>query len=94
MDEKCSFIDGSQRVTLVIAFAFPFWKGGGNLRMKFRLSVTAVWELVGGGDIRTLTAVIKFIWTFCTLRQRGHQNIALTHSSFLAPESPSKTFAT
>ena len=37
MDKKCSFIDGSQRVTLVIAFAFPFWKGGGNLRMKFRL---------------------------------------------------------
>ena len=48
-------------------FGSKFWRFNGNLQMIFCQSVSAVWALstlIGGGDTWTLTAIIKFIWTF------------------------------
>ena len=82
----CSFIGGSQRVSLVVAFAilppkFYLW-------MIFCLSINVVWvsKLIGSGDTRTLTAVIGFIWTFCTQRRRGAKTL-LWHPRILSGPS-------
>ena len=32
-------------------------------------AVSVVSTLIGGGDTQTLTAIIKFVCTFCTYRQ-------------------------
>ena len=51
--------------------------------IKWMISLSVVWvvnTLIGGGNTRTLNAVINFIWTFCTLSQWGCQNIALAPS--------------
>ena len=54
------------------AFAFftkNFGKVTGTYEWLLFQSVSAVWaisKLLGGGDTKTLIALIEFVWTFCT----------------------------
>ena len=76
--------------TLAVAFAFllqNFGNGGRDLWMIFCLSMSVgsskIGTLTGGWDFQTLTAKIKFVWTFCSQRWWGDENIAL--APFYAP---------
>ena len=63
-------------------------RDGRDLWMVLCHSINAGWvvgTLRGGGDTQTIPAVIKFIWTFLTQRQSGHEDIFLRHTCTLVP---------
>ena len=60
-------------------------------------SVSVIWvlsTLIAVGDTETWMTVIEFIWTFCTKRQWGHQNIAVALWISLVPLHCSRQRAT
>ena len=63
----------SRHSSFVWLFAPKNIEGGRDLHICQSVSeVSVVGTLIGGGDIRTLTALIKFIWTFYTRSWSGH----------------------
>ena len=77
---------GSCRVTLVVAFSFCPKILGGGADPWMVLYFFILWMQVEWWDTWTTLAVIEFIWTFCTHRQRGRGHRSCTQ------ESPCETF--
>ena len=75
---QCNIIGGSYRTSLLVVFAFlpqNFGKVVGTYEWYFVTLWVQFWvdsTPIGGGDTWTLTAIIKFVWTFCTNTWWGH----------------------